>query len=48
MRYVKDRDLLRSGQFGTVYKAINVDLRKFITVKIIKQLVSASKQEHKE
>lgn len=33
MRYIKVEPKLGSGQFGTVYKAINVDSGKFIAVK---------------
>jgi serine/threonine protein kinase len=33
------------GQFGTVHKAIDVDSRKFITVKVLEQPIRKSKQE---
>jgi serine/threonine protein kinase len=46
MRYVKVVEgKLGSGQFGTVYKAIDVDSGKFMAVKILKQPTRASKQE---
>jgi serine/threonine protein kinase len=37
---------LGSGQFGTVYKAIDVDLGKFMAVKILEQPLRKSKQEN--
>jgi hypothetical protein len=46
MRYVKVvRDPLGSRQFGTVYKAIDVDLGKFMAVKIMQRPARISKQE---
>jgi serine/threonine protein kinase len=36
---------LGSGQFGTVYKATDVDSGKFIAVKILERPTRASKQE---
>jgi hypothetical protein len=45
MRYVKDAVPLRSRQFEVVYKAIDVDLRKFIAVKIMQQPTRKLKQE---
>jgi hypothetical protein len=37
MRYVKVEPPLRSGIFGTVYKFVNMDTGKFMTVKILEQ-----------
>jgi serine/threonine protein kinase len=46
MRYVKVvGGKLGSGQFGTVHKAIDVDSRKFMAVKILEQPTRKSKQE---
>lgn len=45
MRYIRVGPQLGSGQYGTVYKAINVDSGKFMAVKILKRPTSASKQE---
>jgi len=47
MRYVNIHRL-GSGQFGAVYKAIDVDLGKFMAVKIIERPVNASKKEQEE
>jgi serine/threonine protein kinase len=38
MRYTKVATL-RSGQFGVVYKAIDIDTGRFLAVKILKQPV---------
>ena len=47
MRYVKVVGRkLGSGQFGTVYKAIDVDSGKFIAIKILEQPTKALKQEN--
>lgn len=46
MRYVKvEGDPLGSGQFRTVYKAIDVDSGKLMAVKILQRPTKASKQE---
>jgi serine/threonine protein kinase len=45
MRYVKVLPKLGSRQFGEVYKAIDVDLGKFMAVKILERPTRASKQE---
>ena len=46
MRYVKVvSGKLRSRQYRTVHKAINVDSRKFIAVKILEQPTRKSKQK---
>jgi serine/threonine protein kinase len=45
MRYVPVGPKLGSGQFGTVYKAIDVDSGKFMAVKILERPTRASKQE---
>jgi serine/threonine protein kinase len=45
MRYVKVLPKLGSGQFGEVYKAIDVDSGKFMAVKILERPTRASKQE---
>jgi hypothetical protein len=45
MRYVKDAVPLRSRQFGVIYKAINIDLGKFIAVKIMQQPARKLEQE---
>lgn len=45
MRYVKEEPALGCGQFGTVYKAIDVDSGKFMAVKILKPSSQKSKQE---
>ena len=44
MRYVKV-GMLGSGQFGEVHKAIDVDLGKFMAVKIMQRPAGISKQE---
>ena len=45
MRYVTIGDRLGSRTYGTVYKAIDVDLGKFMAVKILERPMRASKQE---
>ena len=46
MRYVKvGEDKLGSGQFGVVYKAIDVDSGKLMAVKILRRPARISKQE---
>jgi hypothetical protein len=45
MRHVTVEPELGAGQFGTVYKAIDVDSGKFMAVKILKQSSQKSKQE---
>jgi len=46
MRYVEVVEgKLGSGQFGTVYKVINVDSGRFMAVKILEQPLRKSKQE---
>jgi hypothetical protein len=45
MRYIKVGGALRSRTYRTVYKAINVDSKKFMAVKILEQPAKASKQE---
>jgi hypothetical protein len=46
MRYVKVVDKkLRSRQYRTIHKAIDMDFRKFMAVKILKQLTRKSEQE---
>jgi serine/threonine protein kinase len=47
MRYVEVHQL-GSGQYGAVHKAIDVDLGKFMAVKIIERPVNALKKEHEE
>jgi hypothetical protein len=46
MRYVTVGPKLGSGQFGEVYKAIDVDSGKFMAVKILERPSRASKQEY--
>jgi hypothetical protein len=46
MRYVKVLPKLGSGQFGEVYKAINIDSEKFMAVKILERPTKALKQEN--
>ncbi len=45
MRYVPVGPPLGSGQFGTVYKAIDVDSGKFMAVKIVERPEKISQQE---
>jgi serine/threonine protein kinase len=45
MRYVPVGPPLGSGQFGTVYKAIDVDSGKFMAVKIVERPEKLSQQE---
>ena len=46
MRYVKVvGGKLGSGQFGTVYKYIDVESGKFMAVKVLQRPVGTSKQE---
>jgi serine/threonine protein kinase len=45
MRYVIVGDRLGSRTYGTIYKAIDVDLGKFMAVKILEQPTRALKQE---
>ena len=46
MRYVRaEGSMLGSGQFGEVHKAIDVDLGKFMAVKILRRPTKPSKQE---
>jgi serine/threonine protein kinase len=45
MRYVTVGDRLGSKTYRTVYKAIDVDLGKFMAVKILKRPTRALKQE---
>ena len=37
MHYAKIESLLRSGIFETVYKSVNIDTGRFMTVKILQQ-----------
>jgi serine/threonine protein kinase len=45
IRYIKVRPKLGSGQFGTVYKAIDIDSEKFIAVKILERPTRVSELE---
>ena len=48
IRYITVGHQLGAGQFATVYKAIDVDSRKLMAVKIIERLMNISKKEYEK
>ena len=48
MRYATIGDMLGSGQFGEVYKAVDVDSGKLMAVKILKQPGRATRKQQEE